>query len=27
LNGVFAVKSAPGRGAEIVVHVKLDHGK
>jgi two-component system NarL family sensor kinase len=27
LNGVFAVKSARGKGAEIVVHVKLENGK
>jgi two-component system NarL family sensor kinase len=27
LGGVFAIKSAPAKGAEIVVHVKLENGK
>jgi two-component system, NarL family, sensor kinase len=27
LGGVFDLRSAPGKGTEIVVHVKLDHGK
>lgn len=27
LGGVFAVKSAPGKGSEIVVHVNLNNGK
>jgi two-component system NarL family sensor kinase len=26
-GGVFAIKSAPGKGTEIVVHVKLEDGK
>src|SRR5204862_6933225 len=26
-GGVFAIKTAPGKGTEIVVHVKLENGK
>ena len=27
LGGVFAIKSATGKGTEIIVHVKLENGK